>query len=60
MAFFCNFSPYIKKVFIIYFNLGVAFNSIAQAMDTIENIIEELSIEEKIAMCHAQSKFSSS
>ena len=60
MAFFCNFSPYIKKVFIIYFNLGVAFNSIAQAMDTIENIIEQLSIEEKIAMCHAQSKFSSS
>lgn len=60
MAFFCNFSPYIKKVFIIYFNLGVAFNSIAQAMDTFENIIEELSIEEKIAMCHAQSKFSSS
>ena len=60
MAFFRNLLPHIKKVFIVYFNLGFAFTSIAQGTDTIENIIKELSIEEKIAMCHAQSKFSSS
>ena len=60
MIFFRNLLPHIKKVFIVYFNIGVAFTSIAQGTDTIENIIKELSIEEKIAMCHAQSKFSSS
>jgi beta-glucosidase len=60
MAFFCNLLTHTRKVFIIYFNIGVVFTSIAQGTDTIENIIKKLSIEEKIAMCHAQSKFSSS
>ena len=60
MAFFCNLLTHTRKVFIIYFNIGVVFTSLAQGTDTIENIIKKLSIEEKIAMCHAQSKFSSS
>jgi len=60
MAFFCNLLTHPRKLFIIYFNIGVVFTSIAQGTDTIENIIKKLSIEEKIAMCHAQSKFSSS
>ena len=60
MAFFCNLLTHQRKLFIIYFNIGVVFTSIAQGTDTIENIIKKLSIEEKIAMCHAQSKFSSS
>ena len=60
MAFFCNLLILTRKVFIIYFNIGVVFTSLAQGTDTIENIIKKLSIEEKIAMCHAQSKFSSS
>lgn len=60
MAFFCNLLTHTRKVFIIYFNISVVFTSLAQGTDTIENIIKKLSIEEKIAMCHAQSKFSSS
>jgi beta-glucosidase len=60
MSFFCNLLTHTRKVFIIYFNIGVVFTSLAQRTDTIENIIKKLSIEEKIAMCHAQSKFSSS
>jgi beta-glucosidase len=60
MSFFCNLLTHTRKVFIIYFNIGVVFTSLAQGTDTIENIIKKLSIEEKIAMCHAQSKFSSS
>ena len=51
---------YVKNLFIINLILCVAFTSTAQGINTIENIIETLSIEEKIAMCHAQSKFSSS
>ena len=50
---------YVKNLFVINLILCVAFTSTAQGINTIENIIETLSIEEKIAMCHAQSKFSS-
>jgi beta-glucosidase len=49
-----------KNLFFINLFICVAFNTTAQGINTIENIIETLSIEEKIAMCHAQSKFSSS
>jgi beta-glucosidase len=51
---------YVKNLFVINLILSAAFTSTAQGINTIENIIETLSIEEKIAMCHAQSKFSSS
>ena len=49
-----------KNLFFINLFICVAFSTTAQGINTIENIIETLSIEEKIAMCHAQSKFSSS
>ena len=45
MAFFCNLLTHTRKVFIIYFNIGVVFTSLAQGTDTIENIIKKLSIE---------------
>ena len=51
---------HVKNLFFIYLIPCFAFTSTAQGINKIENIIEELSIEEKIAMCHAQSKFSSS
>ena len=51
---------YVKNLFVINLILCLAFTSTAQGINIIENIIETLSIEEKIAMCHAQSKFSSS
>ena len=51
---------HVKNLFFIYLIPCLAFTSTAQGINKIENIIEELSIEEKIAMCHAQSKFSSS
>ncbi len=60
MGFLNTILHYVKNLLFIYLNLCVFFTSIAQGIDEIENIIEMLSIEEKIAVCHAQSKFSSS
>jgi len=60
MGFLNTILHYVKNLLFIYLNLCVVFTSIAQGIDEIENIIEMLSIEEKIAICHAQSKFSSS
>ena len=60
MGFLNTILLFLKNLLFVYLNLCVVFISIAQEIDEIENIIEKLSIEEKIALCHAQSKFSSS
>jgi beta-glucosidase len=52
--FYCLKKISIKLLLFGFFSLS------AQDTNSIENIISKLSIEEKIAMCHAQSKFSSS
>ena len=52
--FYCLKKNSIKLLLFGFFSLS------AQDTNSIENIISKLSIEEKIAMCHAQSKFSSS
>jgi len=50
---------FLKKMSVKLLLFGFLFLS-AQDANLIDNIISKLSIEEKIAMCHAQSKFSSS
>lgn len=52
-----------KKISIFLLLIGFAFTATAQfkgktTEEKIENIIKELTLEEKVAMCHAQSKFS--